>query len=201
MALTHQMIGWRSCRHGLMAARLEETPSRRLPARWKRDILAAGYMSHPIYFLAWKSELTAEHRGGSVSAYSMDWNVLYEGEEDDFLLKASSALLLPTGRLLASSAETTFRLLLVVVHFVNAEIGWTFMDLCLHWAFFLSFPLPIYPTAKHEKDADWHPIQGFTFTKETIGLIVTEKNSSATKMHAHVTFLISSISKGTILIH
>jgi hypothetical protein len=96
--------------------------------------------SHPIYFLAWKSELTAEHRGGSVSAYSMDWNVLYEGEEDDFLLKASSALLLPTGRLLASSAETTFRLLLVVVHFVNAEIGWTFMDLCLHWAFFLSFP-------------------------------------------------------------
>jgi hypothetical protein len=140
MALTHQMIGWRSCRHGLMAARLEETPSRRLPARWKRDILAAGYMSHPIYFLAWKSELTAEHRGGSVSAYSMDWNVLYEGEEDDFLLKASSALLLPTGRLLASSAETTFRLLLVVVHFVNAEIGWTFMDLCLHWAFFLSFP-------------------------------------------------------------
>jgi hypothetical protein len=158
--------------------------------------------SHPIYFLAWKSELTAEHRGGSVSAYSMDWNVLYEGEEDDFLLKASSALLLlPTGRLLASSAETTFRLLLVVVHFVNAEIGWTFMDLCLHWASFLSFPLPI-PNSKARKGrADWHPIQGFTFTKETIGLIVTEKNSSATKMHAHVTFLISSISKGTILIH
>lgn len=93
MALTHQMIGWRSCRHGLMAARLEETPSRRLPARWKRDILAAGYIQRQwairsTSFLAWKSELTAEHRGGSVSAYSMDWNVLYEGEEDDFFIES-----------------------------------------------------------------------------------------------------------------
>lgn len=189
--------------HG--GASRRDSPSRRLPARWKRDILAAGYIQRQraIRSTSWHENLSWQPSIVAVLSPRTAWIEMFFTREKKtiFLLKASSALLLPTGRLLASSAETTFRLLLVVVHFVNAEIGWTFMDLCLHWAFFLSFPLPI-PNSKARKGrADWHPIQGFTFTKETIGLIVTEKNSSATKMHAHVTFLISSISKGTILIH